>query len=70
MRSTPKTHRAIDWLIREFEVRVDLPNPGGQLFPGQRCTLRFTLNKKQTLAEQWYNKIRQVIQTRSESKWT
>jgi putative peptide zinc metalloprotease protein len=66
----PKDPNGRTSLVPEFEMRVDLANPGGAYLPGQRAYLRFNLAKR-PLIWQWYRRFLQVIQTRaSASKWT
>jgi len=49
-------------LVRQFEVRVKIDNPGGQYNPGQRAYVRFKIDK-QPLIKTWWTKLLQVLQS-------
>jgi putative peptide zinc metalloprotease protein len=50
----------------EFELRVDLDNPGNEYIPGQRAYVRMTV-RKEPLMFQWKRAVLQLIQARKES---
>jgi putative peptide zinc metalloprotease protein len=49
-------------LIRQFEVRVRINNPGGHYNAGQRAYVRFRV-KRQQLMYTWFTKLLQVLQS-------
>jgi putative peptide zinc metalloprotease protein len=49
-------------LVRQFEVRVRIDNPGGQYSAGQRAYVRFRV-KKEHLIVTWFNRLLQVLQS-------
>jgi putative peptide zinc metalloprotease protein len=56
--------------IGQFEMKVDLANPDNRITSGQRAWVRLTVGKE-TLAWQWYNRFRQLIETKNKtSTWT
>jgi putative peptide zinc metalloprotease protein len=57
--------------IRQFEIRVQVDNPGERYLPGQRAYVRLTLDEKRPLIWQWYRRLLQLIETKSaHSQWT
>jgi hypothetical protein len=50
----------------EFELRVDLKNPGNVYVPGQRAYVRVTVDRK-PLFWQWKRDLLQLIQSRKQS---
>ncbi len=56
-------------MVGQFEARVLLSNPALTYFPGQRAYVRFTLEEKQPLLQQWGRRFWQLIQTHSHSRW-
>ncbi|HTL29006.1 MAG TPA: biotin/lipoyl-binding protein, partial [Tepidisphaeraceae bacterium] len=53
---------------RQFEMRILLENPYSTYLPGQRAYVRVTLDKT-PLGEQWLRRFRQLVRSRSNSKW-
>jgi putative peptide zinc metalloprotease protein len=51
-------------LVRQFEVRVQVDNPGGTVMSGQRAYARFTV-QSEPLLWQWWRRLGQVIQARA-----
>ncbi len=61
----PKGKKAVE---KEFEMRILLDNPYSTYLPGQRAYVRVTLDKV-PLGEQWLRRFRQLVRSRSNSKW-
>jgi putative peptide zinc metalloprotease protein len=61
----PKGKKAMQ---KEFEMRILLDNPYSKYLPGQRAYVRVTLDKV-PLGEQWLRRFRQLVRSRSNSKW-
>jgi hypothetical protein len=53
----------------QFELQVEVPNPGDEYVAGQRAYLRLLVDER-PLIWQWYDRFLQLIEAKSaSSKW-
>jgi putative peptide zinc metalloprotease protein len=64
----PRDPKAKKPVQKQFEMRILLENPYSTYLPGQRAYVRVTLDKT-PLGEQWLRRFRQLVRSRSNSKW-
>jgi hypothetical protein len=66
----PRDQSGTKVTVPTFEVRLALDNANHEILPGQRATVRFTMEKNRPLIWQWGRRFWQLIQTQSQqSKW-
>jgi putative peptide zinc metalloprotease protein len=65
----PKDERGDKPVVKQFEIRIQLPNEGAEIYPGQRAYVRMKVDKK-PLLWQWGRRFLQLIEESNNSKWT
>ena len=58
----PTDQRGERPLVKQFEVRVRIDNPGGHYNPGQRAYVRFKIDRKPLIVT-WFTKLLQILQS-------
>jgi putative peptide zinc metalloprotease protein len=64
----PRDQSGVTPLMKQFELRAELSNPGSIYQPGQTTHVRLKLPKR-PLVIQWGRRFLQLLQQRSSSKW-
>jgi len=64
----PHDPKGMRTMLPQFETHVELDNPGGEFFAGQRAYVRFTLDNR-PLAWQWTRRFWQLLQSHDNGKW-